>query len=75
MFQIGNQNHLKAMNAISKSVQNPEDKQQYFKSKKKSLTYNLKISFLIKGLIKSHRNNFNYDVSVGKVKILHITGI
>ena len=31
----------------------------------------LKISFLIKGLKKSHRNHFNYDdVSVGKVKIL-----
>ena len=64
------------MNVISKLVQNPEAKQQYFESKKKeSLTYNLKISFLIKGLKKSHRNNFNYDVSVGKVKILHITGI
>ena len=35
MFQIGNQNHLKAMNVISKLVQNPEAKQQYFESKKK----------------------------------------
>jgi hypothetical protein len=35
------------------------------------LTYNLKISFLIKGLKKSHRNKFNYDVSVGKVKKLN----
>jgi hypothetical protein len=59
------------MNVISKLVQNPETTQQYFESKKKSLTYNLKISFLIKGLKKSHRNKFNYDVSVGKVKKLN----
>ena len=58
------------MNVISKLVQNPEAKQQHFESKK-SLTYNLKISFLIKGLKKSHRNKFNYDVSVGKVKKLN----
>ena len=38
----------------------------------KALTNSLKISFLIKGLKKSHRNNFNYDVSVGKAKILYI---
>ena len=60
------------MNVISKLVQNPKAKQQYFESKKKSLTYNLKINFLIKGLKKSHRNNFNYKVSVGKAKILFI---
>ena len=76
MFQIGNQNYLKAMNVISKLVQNPEAKQQYFESKKKkSLTYNLKINFLIKGLKKSHRNNFNYDLSVGKVKLLGIRAL
>ena len=58
------------MNVISKLVQNSEAKQQYFESKNKSLTYNLKISFVIKGLKKSHRNIFNYDVSVGKFKKL-----
>ena len=59
------------MNVISKLVENPEAKQQYSESKKKSLTYNLKINFLIKGLKKTHRNKFNYDVSVGKAKRLN----
>ena len=55
---------------MSKLIQNTKAVKLWFESKK-SLTYNLKISFLIKESKKTHRNKFNYDVSVGKVKKLN----
>ena len=59
------------MNVISKLVQNPKAKQQYFESKKKSLTYNLKISFLIKGLKKPTEINLTMMYLWEKLKKLN----